>query len=145
MTLLPNAVDEQEIDEIINEDATELNEVAVTKTYKLDFETGRLIGVIDEVDALKQFIVKAILTPRSELPIYTEDYGSEIEELLGETATPDYIEAEIPRMARESIEDDDRIISVDDIQVERKGDAVIVNVNADSIYGRISEEVTLVV
>jgi phage baseplate assembly protein W len=130
---------------LLDEDTTEDEIIAPAKTYRLDFNTGRLAGIIDEVEALKQYIVKAILTPRSELQIYSEDYGSEIEELLGETATQAYREAEIPRMVREAIEDDDRIVRVDDVKVTSAGDAIYINVTVSSVYGEISEEVTLVV
>jgi len=35
-----------------------------TRTYKLDFDKGKIGGIVDGKDALKQFIHKAVITAR---------------------------------------------------------------------------------
>lgn len=112
-------------------------------TYRLNFDTNRLGGLIDGIDALKQFIVKAILTNRSHFRIYSDDYGCELESLIGSDVTEAFIQAEIPRMVRESLIYDDRIDDVTDISARREGDAIYIVATVESIYGEFTQEVVI--
>ena len=79
-----------------------INEVteAVEKpslTYNLDLEKGRIIGKVDGIEAVKQAIHKAIITPRFKCLIYDNQYGSEIRDvIIAQDATPEYTETVIP-------------------------------------------------
>ena len=44
--------------------AIEDEETITSRTYAIDWEAGRIAGFIDEQEAVKQFIKKALLTPR---------------------------------------------------------------------------------
>lgn len=139
---------DSDVDEILGEGETEGDEetLAVSQTYRLDFATGKISsGFIDEEEALRQYIVKALMTPRDEYAIYTEDYGSELEELIAEQEGPDYILAEAPRIIADALENDDRVVSVDDVVVTLDGDTLNASITVSSIYGEITEEVTLIV
>lgn len=139
---------DSDVDEILGEGELEDDEetLAVSQTYRLDFATGKISsGVIDEEEALRQYIVKALMTPRDEYAVYTEDYGSELEELIAEQEGPDYILAEAPRIIADALENDDRVVSVDDVVVTLEGDLLTANITVSSIYGEITEEVTLIV
>ena len=139
---------DSDVDEILGEGEPEDDEesLAVSQTYRLDFATGKISsGFIDEEEALRQYIVKALMTPRDEYAIYTEDYGSELEELIAEQEGPDYILAEAPRIIADALENDDRVVSVDDVVVTLEGDLLTANITVSSIYGEITEEVTLIV
>lgn len=141
-------ITDDEVDAILGEDDVEYDEdaLAVAQTYRLDFATGKISGgFIDEEEALRQFIIKALMTPRDEYAIYTEDYGSELEELIAEQEGPDYILAEAPRIIADALENDDRVVSVDDVVVTLEGDLLTANITVSSIYGEITEEVTLIV
>ena len=39
-------------------------------TYKLDLDTGRIVGKVDGLEAVNQFILKALLTPRFHCLVY---------------------------------------------------------------------------
>lgn len=139
---------DSDVDEILGENEPEDDEesLAVAQTYRLDFATGKISsGFIDEEEALRQYIVKALMTPRDEYAIYTEDYGSELEELIAEQEGPDYILAEAPRIIADALENDDRVVSVDDVFVTLDGDTLNASITVSSIYGEITEEVTLIV
>ncbi|MGN7387717.1 DUF2634 domain-containing protein [Sporosarcina sp. SAFN-015] len=114
-----------------------------TLTYRLNFGNGRIGGMVDGKDAIKQFIVKAIRTNRSHFRIYTDDYGCEIESLIGNDVTESFIQAEIPRMVREALIYDDRINDVSNVTATRLGDAVFITATVDSIYGEVTQEVTI--
>jgi len=114
-----------------------------TYTYRINFGTSRLGGMVDDKDALIQFIVKAILTYRSHFRIYSDDYGCEIESLIGSDVTEGFIQAEIPRMVREALIYDDRINDVTNVSTRREGDAVFIIATVDSIYGEFTQEVMI--
>ncbi|MED4399766.1 DUF2634 domain-containing protein [Metabacillus fastidiosus] len=140
MSLLPNN-DSETLDEYLIRQTEESNEPSLT--YRLNFQSGKVSGMIDGKEAIRQFIVKSIITNRSKYMIYTDNYGCELPSLIGQDVTKDYIDSEIPRMVTEALIYDDRITAVRDVQAEQKGDAVFILVTVDSIYGEIVEEVVI--
>lgn len=115
-----------------------------SKTYSLDFKTGELGGRIDGIEALWQFIGKAIYTARFRFLIYTSQYGCEIDELIGQDVSPALLQAEIPRVIREALIYDDRILDVRNFVIRREADALYVTFTVDSVTsGSFTEEVTL--
>ena len=114
-----------------------------SKTFRIDFNRYRIGNMTDNIEALKQMIRKAILTPRSRYRIYDDTYGCEIWELIGADVTDAFIDAEIPRMLREAIVYDDRVNDAYNFVITRKGDGVYVTFDVDSIYGEFRTEVTI--
>lgn len=93
--------------------------IETSKTYALDLNRGRILGIIDGIEAVKQFIRKSIITPRFKCLIYDNDYGSEINETIRcNDASESYIEAEIPRLVWDAIGFDERIISATDYEYD---------------------------
>lgn len=117
---------------------------APSRTYAIDLDTGEVAGVmIDGLEAVRQFIRKAIATPRYRYRIYNESYGCEIEALIGQDVSAGLLQAEIPRMITEAIIYDDRILDVSEFAITRTGDALYVSFDVETIFGTISEEVTV--
>jgi hypothetical protein len=104
-------------------------------TYRLNFENGTIDGFIDEDDALRQFIIKAIRTARFRYLIYDDDYGSELEDLIGADVTEAFLNEEIPRVIRETLIYDDRIADVRDFIITRKGDEVHIEFTVEKTDG----------
>lgn len=140
MALLPEN-DTDLLDEYLDAELNAPDEPS--KTFRIDFNQYRVGNMTDRKEALKQYITKAILTPRSYYQIYNDYYGCELWDLIGQDVTDAFIDAEIPRMVREAIEYDDRILTVTDVSVARKGDAIFIVVNVDSVYGEVESEVTV--
>lgn len=104
------------------------------KTYKLDFETNRVSGFIDDIDSLKQMILKALNTNRFEHIIYSWNWGNELNKLVGEGIT--YVIPEIERYIKEALSVDDRIDLVKDFKFSRLSkDQLLVEFTVDNIYG----------
>ena len=117
--------------------------VEPSKTWAIDFENGTIGKFIDEYEALRQCIRKAILTERARFAIYSDDYGCELNELIGDDeVTEDLLDAEVPRIVYEALAYDDRI---DDIQTTftREGDKLYISVTVVPVDGdvEITEEV----
>lgn len=102
--------------------------VTYGKELAFDFETGDFIyedgkpKVVEGIEALKVWIEKAIRTARYRFPIYSFDYGCEIEEIIGLDLSRSVLESEVPRVIREALIYDDRIQDVRDFVIERGGD-----------------------
>lgn len=112
-----------------------------SKTYKINFETGEIIAeFIDEEEAVLQAIHKLIKTHRFFYDIYSDDYGSELDTVIGEQHTAEYLTMEIQRIIEDAVEVDDRILGVDDFVVEVIGDTATVsfsvstNVTSEILY-----------
>jgi hypothetical protein len=113
-------------------------------TYRLDPERGTIGGFIDGDEALRQFITKAIQTARFRYLIYDDQYGSELEDLIGAGGTEELLNEEIPRLIREALIYDDRIADVRDFSIRRESDRVYVEFTVvKTAGGTLTEEVAI--
>ena len=112
------------------------------KTYRLDFENGRCIGVIDGIEATQQSIFKILSTERFKYLIYSDDYG--FESLIGKERL--FVQAELPRRIKEAVLQDERVTDVD-VTVQFSGDSAVAKIVCYTVYGKIelSKEVNGVV
>ena len=137
------------IDYVVNDAETTQSDAQqqtqVSRTWRIDLDSGRLGGVIDGESAIRQYIRKALMTPRNRYLIYDDQYGEGITDLIGHNLTPALAQVEIPRLVREAIIYDDRIAEVPSVTVEQHGkDGVHVIVEVVTVDGTlVTEEVTL--
>lgn len=110
------------------------------KTYILNLAEYRIEpGRVDGVDALKQAIYKILMTERYRYPIYSWNYGIELEELIGKPMS--YVRPELERRIREALLVDDRIKAVDTFSFsEVEKNSLEVTFIVHSIYGDIEVE-----
>ena len=113
--------------------------IEFTRTYKIDFEKGKVIGYCDEVEALRQAIQLILNTERYEHLIYSWNYGSELKDLIGQDK--DITESEIKRIVKEALMQDDRVNNVDNFIFNYDKDSVMVEFTIFSIYGEFTESV----
>lgn len=128
------------IPETLNQDIvsqTEEYEAPPCKTYRLDFTNKRIIGKIDNADAVKQFIKKVLDTDKYSYAIYDWYYGNELMSLVGQSY--EYAVTEIPRIVEEALLVDSRIMSIDSWTFERVSlDNINVSCMIRTIYGTVS-------
>ncbi|CAH0122421.1 hypothetical protein PAE9249_04971 [Paenibacillus sp. CECT 9249] len=108
-------------------------------TYRIDWKNKRIAGMIDDLDAIRQAVVKILQTERFLYLIYTTDYGTEWNGLLGKDRL--YVQSELKRRVREALLQDERITDVDDFRFRFDGDAATVAFTVVSIYGSFEQEV----
>ncbi len=132
-----------------------------SKTYRLDLDEGRILGMVDGQEAVKQAIHKAIITPRWKCLIYDNQYGSEIEAAVIQSkgrASDEYIRAVVPGFVRDALRPDRRITQVSHFvfaftpeekkelfpdlfeMLKDEGDSVFISFYADTIYGTVQIE-----
>lgn len=113
-----------------------------SRTYRLDLDSGRIIGIADGIEAVNQAIRKAIITARYKNLIYDDDYGGELGDIIrDEDSTPELIETALPVLVKDALSQDTRILDVYDFSFAFTGDSVAVSFRADTIFGetQISE------
>lgn len=102
-------------------------------TWHIDFEKSRVIGKFDGLEAVKQYVHKALLTDRYDYLIYTPNYGSELKVLLGIDRM--IFETEVKRIITETISYDDRIVEIRDWDIKYNGDSATVRFTVICIFG----------
>ena len=116
-------------------------EEAPSLTYKLDLNKGRIVGKIDGIEAVRQAIRKAIITPRFKCLIYSNQYGSEIEQAyIADFATLDFIEATVEEYVKDALLPDTRILSCYDFSVSQEEDGVFIRFTCETIFGETKVE-----
>lgn len=123
---------------LISPDAEITTEQQPSLTYKIDFEQGRIVGLTDGLEAVKQAIFLILQTERYEYLIYSTDYGSELRGLVGKE--PAYIQSELKRRITEALTQDDRIEDVTNFQTEINGDSATVRFTVVTTFGDFSTE-----
>ncbi len=104
-------------------------------TYRINWVTKTIPGYIDDLEALKQSILCILQTERYEHLIYSYDHGVELDDLIGEDAL--FITADLHRRVEEALLQDDRIISVESLIIEVKGETIHYRGLVHSIYGEL--------
>lgn len=112
--------------------------------YRMIFDQNRIIGTVDEQEAMKQVIYKILNTERYEYVIYSWNYGIELQDLIGEPVS--YVCAELIDRITEALTQDDRIDSVDnfDFTFPQKN-SISATFTVHTIYGDIDAERTVTV
>ena len=125
-------------DEDDDSEDDEDDEEETSRTYKLDLDSGRIIGFVDDLDAVEQAIRKAVATPRFDCLIYDDQYGSETgcaDMALG--ATEEYRRSAIEGFIRDALSQDTRILEVGEFEIEFVDDEAYVSFSVSTILGEI--------
>lgn len=132
--MLPNI--DTELDDITTEQDEELQP---SRTYKIDFENKRIVGMIDDYEAVVQFIRKSLNTDKYAFEIYNWCYGNEIRSLIGMPYS--YVVTRLPNIIKEAVLTDERILDVRDCTFEQLDiDSMLISCNIDTVYGTVNFE-----
>ena len=114
-----------------------------------DYEQNRPIFrrgepvIVTGKEAVKVWIWKALYTARYRYEIYSWDYGSEFESLIGQAYTPTLKEAEAPRYLRECLLINPYIKTVKNIAVTFEDSHLAVSGTVETIYGDVMINATI--
>ena len=139
MSIFP-FLDEEEAEEI--EYDTDTVELPVFKEYAYDYETNGMLlnedGVpylVEQDEALKIWIHKALHTVRYRYLAYSDDYGSELESLISYATEEDIIFREAERFITEALMGNPYIAQVSDFSFTMSGDVLSGSFCCTTIYG----------
>lgn len=111
-------------------------ETNTSKTYYLDIDKNRIIGMCDEEIAIRQAVYMILNTERFEHIIYSWNYGVEFKNLIGENKT--YIIPELERVIKEALIQDDRINDVNNFEFKTDKKNIIVTFNVITDIGEFA-------
>jgi len=105
-----------------------------TKTYLFDFDKGDFVirdGKLiecDGIEAIKVWIEKILRTEKGRFKIYDNtEYGCHLEDLIiGNSYTPEFIEAELKREIEDALLLNSQITSVTNFKISREKNSLIV-------------------
>ena len=114
------------------------DEEVATRTYRILH--GRILGFVDGQEAMRQAIEKILSTPRFQYEIYSESYGHDLEDLVGEEMA--LAEMEVERLISEALLVDDRILSIENFNITPGVDRSSLQVSfiVSTLFGDIAEE-----
>lgn len=122
--------------ELLIEDEEEY-ESPTSNTYRMDFVNKRIMGTVDELPAVEQFVKKVLSTDKYAYSIYDWYYGNELLSLVG--MPYEYIVTVCPRIIEEALLDDDRILSVENFQFSKISvDAMSMSCTIKTLYGTLN-------
>lgn len=117
---------------------------AVYRTYRMDFEKKRIIGMVDGIDAAAQSIIKELQTKRYAYLIYDDQYGCELLDKIGiYSLSDDYLSSDIPAMIEDALIVDDMVAGLGDVEYEfmnDERDGVNLTVYVQTIFGDLTIE-----
>lgn len=112
-----------------------------TKTWIINRQTNRVQTMDDALAAMRQAVEIILNVERFRWQIYTDRFGSELEQLLGDPAG--YIESELPRLVTEALTADDRVVEVVNFAHKTTGDIMSWSFDVHTVFGTFGEEITI--
>ena len=110
-----------------------------SRTYRIDFDAGRVTGSVDGLEAMRQAVYMILSTERFRRVIYSWDYGTELSRLLGRSGGG--VESEARRIISEALLADDRVTAVRDFTFTRSSRRTLaVSFTAETALGDIAVE-----
>ena len=120
-------------------DTEEVQPIITYKEYEFDFNTNTLIGkLLEGKAALKMWIYKALLTKRYIYPIYSWDYGQDLDELIGQGYDVDYIKSEVERRIQDCLMVNKRITRCHSFDINLINDTLHISFTADTTFGEVT-------
>lgn len=112
--------------------------IVPNKSYRMKIADEKILGNIDELDAIAQACYKILNTERYQYVIYSWNYGIELQDLFGKPIP--YVYSELPRRIKEALTQDDRINSVEDFELSYDKGNVLVKFTVKTNLGNIEME-----
>lgn len=129
-------MDEENVN-LFSDEEDDLEESIIYRTYRMDFQNKRIIGMVDGMEAAGQNMFKALQTRRYAYEIYDDQYGSDVMNKIGNAdLSPDYLESDIPEMISDAFQNMEEILEIDDLQFEiLDADSIYASFTAATIFG----------
>jgi len=132
MSILPENVDLR----------TELKYAAQpTNTFIIDWTSKQVSRMDSGLDAMRQAVEIILQNERYHWQIYTSNFGSELEGLVGEEYA--FIVSELPRRILDAFSVDRRILSAENFVFEERSGSLHCAFDVITVFGTIREEMAV--
>ena len=110
--------------------------VETPKEYEVDFETGQLTGrIVEGVEAIKVWIWCCLHTQRFRWPIYSWDYGADLEQYIGQSITEEFLNADCEDEIREALLVNPYITDIEDFEASFDNGKLSISFTAVTKFG----------
>lgn len=136
MSILPTFMQKQ-----IEEQSQTASVVEMPKEYGVDFETGQLTGgIVEGIEAVKVWIWMCLHTQRFRYPLYSWDYGADLEQYIGQTITEDFLNADCEDEIREALTVNPYIEDIEDFKASFDNGYLYISFKAVTKFGETEVE-----
>lgn len=131
MSILPSFMQAQ-----ITAKAQTADVITVPKEYGLDFKTGQLTGeIVEGIEAIKVWIWMCLRTQRFRYPLYSWDYGTDLEQYVGQTVTEEFLNADCEDEICEALQVNPYITGIEDFQATFENGRLSLSFTAVTKFG----------
>lgn len=129
-------IDEETISE-------QTDELPVPREYAWDFNANDFVmkdgrfAIVEGLEAIKIWIYKTLQTPRFRYAIYSDDFGHDLEDLIGSGFSKAAMESEVKRMLFEALMVNPYIDSIEDVSISFDKDVLSISFVAVTQYGEV--------
>lgn len=109
-----------------------------SRTYRMMITDEKIVGQVEDIDAIAQACYKILNTERYQYVIYSWNYGVELQDLFGKPMP--YVYAEVPRRIREALIQDDRVDDVTDFELSHEKGQLLAKFSVVTTSGTIQME-----
>lgn len=121
---------------------TESKVIVIPKEFEVDFDTGELTGSIAEgLDAIKVWIWLCLKTERFRYPIFSWNYGVELEQYIGETVTDEYLQDDCRAEIEEALTINPLIEGIDNFSAVIQKDKLSLSFTVNTALGEVEVHV----
>ncbi len=107
--------------------------------YEFDFTNNTLTGkILEGKAALRMWIYKALLTKRYIYPIYSWDYGQDLDELIGQGYETDYIKSEVERRIQDCLMINEHIKGCSNFDMNLINDKLQISFTVSTTFGEVA-------
>ncbi len=122
------------------------NELPLLREYKWDFtqnqfelEDGKF-KIVEGLEAVKIWIYKALKTQKARFPIYSKDYGHDLEKMIGKEQSEGYVLSQGRRYLKEALLISPYITNLREVKVNFNKDSLEFKFTAETVYGEVRIE-----
>lgn len=122
-------------------------EISIPREYAWDFEKNDFqlkdgkFQVVEGIEALKIWIWKSLKTSKYTYSIYSDNYGQELDKLIGEGLSKSLAESEAKRLTLECLKDNEHILSIRSFSVDKNNDVLSITFTAITDCGEVTIDV----
>lgn len=127
--MYPFETDEEVLDIDLEPEEKEYREYGLTEKGDIgNFKVSNL-------EAIKIWVMHAMQTARYRYEIFSENYGSELEELIGTVNDEEYIESELERMIEECLKENSHVMGISEFTCVQKAEGWMCSFRLNTEYG----------
>lgn len=145
MSILPEF--DVNIDNVINQSIEDSSILAIPREYAWDYENndfllkdGKFV-IVEGKEALKVWMWKALHTVKMRYSIYSDDYGHNLDSLIGKGFSSGLIESDARRIVWECISLNPHITGIENFSTTYDGDTLTVSFTALTDQGEVDMDV----